>query len=140
MENIDFKINKGTLLESLDIEFLILSKEKVSARMPISNKTKQIFGVLHGGASAALLETVASVGSCLNIKMDSQNALGIELNISHLRSMREGFVVATATPIRLGKSIHVWTVTIANEADSAFIVAEGRCSVFIKDKVKESNL
>ena len=126
---------EGTLLEALDISLTVLNKDQVIGRMPISNKTKQIAGVLHGGASAALLETVASIGSCLNINMDTHEALGTELNISHLRAASEGFVLGVATPIRIGRSMHVWNVVIHKEEDANVIVAIGRCSVFVKCKV-----
>jgi 1,4-dihydroxy-2-naphthoyl-CoA hydrolase len=123
---------KNTLLESLEIVLIKLEKNLVSASMPVSGKTKQIAGILHGGASAALLETVASIGSYLNIDTKTHAAVGTELNISHLSSMSEGFVLAEASPIRIGKSIHVWNVVITDHEDRNKIVATGRCSLFIK--------
>jgi 1,4-dihydroxy-2-naphthoyl-CoA hydrolase len=123
---------ENTLLESLEIKLITSEKNLVSASMPVSNKTKQIAGILHGGASAALLETVASIGSYLNINTTTHAAVGTELNISHLKAMKEGFVLANATPIRIGKSIHVWDVKILNMADHSQIVATGRCSLFIR--------
>ena len=125
---------KDTLLENLDINLTLLDKTKVIATMPVSSKTKQIAGILHGGASAALLETVASIGSCLNINMQKQEAFGIELNISHLNAVSDDYVEATATPIRLGRSLHVWNVDIFSKKNPKIKVATGRCSVYVRNK------
>jgi 1,4-dihydroxy-2-naphthoyl-CoA hydrolase len=124
----------NTLLESLDIKLLILEKRLVSASMPVSEKTKQIVGILHGGASAALLETVASIGSYLNIDPTTHDAVGTELNISHLKAMKDGYVLANATPIRIGRTIHVWDVKIVDMDRQDQIVATGRCSLLIRKK------
>lgn len=123
---------KNTLLEALGIDLITLDKNKVIATMPVDHRTKQILGVLHGGASAALLETVASIGSCLNIDMNTHAALGVELNISHLRAVDSGTVTAEACPIRLGKNLHVWEVHIFETGNIDRTIAKGRCSVFIK--------
>jgi 1,4-dihydroxy-2-naphthoyl-CoA hydrolase len=125
---------QGTLLEALDICLVVLEKDRVVGKMPVSSKTKQIAGVLHGGASAALVETVASIASCLNINMETHEALGTELNISHLRAISDGNVIGVATPIRIGRTIHVWNVIISKENAPEVLIATGRCSVFIKKK------
>lgn len=125
---------KNTLIEALGITLELLDKNRVVANMPVDHRTKQIVGVLHGGASAALLETAASIGSCLNIDMKSQNALGTELNISHLRAVADGSVTAVATPTRLGKTLHVWDVSIYVTGNPEMLVSKGRCSVYIKNK------
>lgn len=125
---------KNTLIEALGITLELLDKNKVVASMPVDHRTKQIVGVLHGGASAALLETVASIGSCLNIDMNSQNALGTELNISHLRAVADGSITAVATPARLGKTLHVWDVSIHVTGNPGMLVSKGRCSVYVKNK------
>ena len=128
-----FNIN-NTLLAALGIELTTLDKDKVIGKMPVDDRTKQILGVLHGGASAALIETLASIGSCLNIDMNKEIALGVELNCSHLKSLSDGFVVGEATPIRIGKSLHVWSVKLYKENDPNYKISEGRCSVFVKSK------
>jgi 1,4-dihydroxy-2-naphthoyl-CoA hydrolase len=120
-----------TLADSLGIEFLELTPNKVSAKMPVDERTKQPFGILHGGASAALIETVASIGSVLNINQDTDIAVGTELHCQHLESARSGFVIGTATPIRLGKSIHVWQVDVRQEGSDK-LICRGTCSLFVK--------
>jgi len=125
---------ENTLLDTLGIKLTGLDKNKVVASMPVDGRTHQIAGVLHGGASAALLETVASIGSCLNIDMQKQEAFGIELNISHLKSIADGSVIAEAIPERLGRTLHVWQVKIFDSSDTKKIIAAGRCTVFVRSK------
>ncbi len=120
-----------TLMKSLGIEFINLDKNELVAKMPVNEKTFQIEGILHGGASAALIETLASVGSYLHIDPKKQIAVGTELNISHLSSAREDWVTGTAKPIRIGKNIHVWNVEVHQESK---LISTGRCSLFIKER------
>ncbi|HMO17822.1 MAG TPA: hotdog fold thioesterase [Oligoflexia bacterium] len=134
------KIHKydDTLVNALGIEFISLDPAKLSARMPVDHRTRQPFGLLHGGATAALIETLASVGSNLNVRGDEAMAVGTELNVSHVGSARDGYVVGVALPIRLGKSIHVWEVEVRKEKEVAdsdeipLLISVGRCSLFIK--------
>jgi uncharacterized protein (TIGR00369 family) len=87
-------------------------------------------GVLHGGASAVLAESAASIGTWLNCDPEREYAVGVELNISHLRGRRDGTVTATAVPVRKGRSLHVWAVEIASEDGE--LVAVARCTVAIR--------
>src|SRR5688572_20008416 len=109
------KFGKG-MVEAIGIEFVELNPEKVVATMPVDARTRQPFGLLHGGASAALAETVASVGATLNLDRQKQMAVGIELNANHLRGKRDGVVTATATPLHRGRKTHVWDIRIEDEA------------------------
>jgi uncharacterized protein (TIGR00369 family) len=116
----------------LGIEFRELSPERVIATMPVDSRTKQPFGILHGGASAALAETAASIAAWLNIDKEKQAAVGVELNANHLRSMSDGTVTATATPLHRGRRIHVWDIRIEDEEGR--LVCASRCTLAIVDQ------
>jgi 1,4-dihydroxy-2-naphthoyl-CoA hydrolase len=131
MHNLESLKTKSGLLHSLGIEFLTLSKEELTARMPVDKKTHQIEGILHGGATAALIETLASVGSYLTIDPETQVAVGTELNVSHLAPASSDWVTGTARPIRVGKNIHVWNVEIHQ---GERLISIGRCSLFIRPR------
>jgi uncharacterized protein (TIGR00369 family) len=117
------------LAGTLGIRFVELTPERVVATMPVEPRTHQPFGLLHGGASVALAETVASVGAWLNIDRDRQEAVGLEINANHLRGKRDGIVTATATPLHRGRSTHVWDVRIADEHGRPVCVS--RCTVAV---------
>ena len=121
---------QNTLLGALGIEMLEMSEEKVVARMPVDNRTHQPYGILHGGASAALAETVASVGSFLIAQKSNSIAVGVDLSITHLKSKRHGWVTGLATPRKIGKNIHVWDISILDEQKEQIAVA--RLTTMIK--------
>ena len=121
---------QNTLLGALGIEMLEMSEEKVVARMPVDNRTHQPYGILHGGASAALAETVASVGSFLIAQRSNSIAVGLDLSITHLKSKRHGWVTGLATPRKIGKNIHVWDISIVDEQLEQIAVA--RLTTMIK--------
>ena len=121
---------QNTLLGALGIEMLEMSEEKVVARMPVDNRTHQPYGILHGGASAALAETVASVGSFLIAQKSNSIAVGVDLSITHLKSKRHGWVTGLATPRKIGKNIHVWDISILDEQQEQIAVA--RLTTMIK--------
>src|SRR5690348_13542987 len=100
------------LADALGIEVIELTPTRVVAAMPVDDRTRQPFGILHGGASVALAETVASLGAVMNTDLDHFTAVGIEINANHLRAKREGTVRATALPIHRGRSTQVWEVRI----------------------------
>src|SRR5687768_4800918 len=97
VEVAEWRLHRG-MADVLGIEFKSLAPDKVIATMPVDDRTRQPFGLLHGGASAALAETVASIGAFLNIDGEKQAAVGVELNVNHIRGKTEGIVTATATP------------------------------------------
>src|SRR5690242_20002579 len=103
------------LADALGIELLELTAQRVVASMPVDQRTRQPFGILHGGASVALAETVASLGATANVDREEFIAVGLEINANHLRAKPEGTVTATATPIHLGRTTHVWDVRIVDE-------------------------
>lgn len=124
--------NSNTLASHLGIEFLEVNRDKLVARMPVDDRTKQPYGLLHGGASGVLVETLASVGAMLNVDASKDSAVGVELHCRHLSSARDGWVVGTATPEKLGKNIHFWKVQIVKEEEPSKIICEGSCTVFVK--------
>jgi 1,4-dihydroxy-2-naphthoyl-CoA hydrolase len=125
-------MRKGTALEALDITVVEASVDRVVATMPIGPNHRQIVGYLHGGISVVLAETVASLGSALHIDPDRQLAFGLEINANHLRPKREGVVTATATPLHLGRTTHVWDVKIVDEQEKMICIS--RCTVAVVDK------
>ncbi len=106
---------QNTLMETLEIEFVEATKDKVVARMPVTPKVHQPDGVLHGGASVALAETVGSYASYLNIEPEQQMVRGLEISANHVRGKKEGYVTATATPLHKGRTTHLWQIRIVDE-------------------------
>jgi 1,4-dihydroxy-2-naphthoyl-CoA hydrolase len=125
------RLHRGMAV-AIGIEFVELTKDKVIATMPVDDRTKQPFGLLHGGASAALAETLASTGAFLNIDGETQAAVGVELNINHLRAKTDGVVTGTATPLHRGRRTHVWDIRIEDE--QARLVAVSRLTLAIVDR------
>jgi len=117
------------LAAHIGIEIVELTPERVVATMPVDARTRQPYGLLHGGASVALAETVASIASIINIDRQQFRAVGLEINANHIRAKTEGIVRATATPIHIGRSTHVWNVQIVDEEER--LVCISRCTVAI---------
>ena len=110
---------KGTMVSALGIEITDLGDEYISGKMPVDERTKQPFGLLHGGASAAFAETLGSLGAGNQVDLEQYSVVGIELNSSHLKAVKSGWVYGRATPIRIGRTIQVWDINITNEKDEA---------------------
>ncbi len=117
------------LATALGIDVVELTAERVVATMPVDDRTRQPFGILHGGASVALAETVASLAASMNVDLETSLAVGIEINANHLRSKREGVVTGTALPIHLGRSTQVWEVKIVDEQSRPICVS--RCTLAV---------
>lgn len=115
-----------TILEVLGIEFVEETPERVVATMPVDSRHHQPFGILHGGASVVLAETVASVGAHLNAG-PGRTAVGMEINANHIRPIRSGLLRALATPAHVGRSSSVWEVRITDEQDR--LVCISRCTL-----------
>lgn len=116
----------STILDVLGIELKEQSKERVVATMPVDSRHHQPFGILHGGASVVLAETVASVGAALNALPD-RTAVGMEINANHIRPKRSGMLRAEATPAHIGRSSSVWEVRITDEAGK--LICLSRCTL-----------
>ncbi|MFD2680650.1 PaaI family thioesterase [Bacillus seohaeanensis] len=123
---------QNTLIRALGIEFTILGKGKVVATMPVNENTKQPFGYLHGGASVALAETVASVGAGGLIDLEKEICFGLEINANHIKAKKEGVVTATATVLHQGKSTQVWDIKITDEENQ--LISVSRCTMSVVPK------
>ena len=123
---------KGSMIEALDIKTLLLTPDKVICTMPVNERTKQPFGYLHGGASVALAETVASIGAWASIDQEREVAMGMEINANHLRSVSQGIVTATGIPLHKGRRSAVWEIKITDEQERLICIS--RCTVAISPK------
>ena len=121
---------QNTIIEALGIETIHLSAEKVVCTMPVDGRTKQPFGMLHGGANLVLAETAASIGTYIQIDQEREAAVGMEINANHLRGVSEGKVTAVATPLHKGKSSMVWDIKITDEQGRLSCIS--RCTMAIK--------
>lgn len=121
-----------TLAAHLGIVFTALGDDYLEATMPVDNRTHQPYGLLHGGASAALAETLGSVGSALVVDHSAFYTLGIEINANHIKAARNGLVTGRATPVHLGKTLHVWNIHIHDAAQQLICVS--RLTVIIKKR------
>jgi 1,4-dihydroxy-2-naphthoyl-CoA hydrolase len=112
IENLEREDHMGFFL---GIKFTRVGDDEIEARMPVDNRTKQPYGILHGGASVVLAETIGSFASHYVIDNSKYQAVGMEVNANHLRPVRDGFVTAVCKPIHLGKSSHVWDIRISDD-------------------------
>ena len=132
LELINSKSN-NTLVATLGIECIEIGENFIVLKMPVDRRTHQPMGILHGGASAALIETVGSMGSTLLIDLEKEVPVGLEINCNHVRSVNSGFVLATGTLVHCGRRTHVWQVDI-HEEESKKLVCTGRLTVMIIEK------
>lgn len=126
-------MNRNTLMETLDIRCIELGDDYLVASMPVNKTTHQPLGLLHGGASAALIESVGSVGSCLLLDLEKEVPVGLDINANHLRGISEGMVVAKGRVVHAGRRTHVWQVDITEEATGK-LVCTGRLTVMVVPK------
>ena len=117
------------LMDALGIEIVALAPQRVVATMPVDARTHQPFGLLHGGASVALAETVASLGASLHVDRARSMAVGLEINANHVRAVRAGTVTGVGTPLHLGRSTQVWDVRITDEGGR--LVCVSRCTLAV---------
>ena len=117
------QMREQTAVGHLGIEFVEVGEDYIAATMPVDERTRQPMGLLHGGASVLLAETLGSVASTLCIDFPRQQCVGLEINASHLRAVREGQVRGVARPMRLGRRVHVWDIRIADEQERLVCVA-----------------
>lgn len=125
-------MNKNTLMEKLGIECIELGDDYVVSKMPVDQRTHQPMGLLHGGASAALIESIGSMGSTLLLDITKQHPVGIEINANHVGGIRSGTVIAKGKIIHAGKRTHLWQVDI-HEEGSEKLICTGRLTVMIVD-------
>ncbi|MBC9914617.1 hotdog fold thioesterase [Chitinophaga varians] len=123
---------KSTMNEHLGMEFTEVGDNYLRIRMPVDHRTVQTYGILHGGASVALAETVGSIASTLVIDPAIEICVGMEINANHIRSAREGYVHGIATPIHLGRRSHIWEIRITDDEQRLICIC--RHTVAVMDK------
>lgn len=121
--------SRNTAVESLGIEYLAVGEDSVTARMPVDSRTHQPFGLLHGGASVLLAETLGSVAANHCIRDPAKVAVGLEINANHIRSVRSGWVTGIARPLHVGGSTQVWEIRI--EDDRGKLVCTSRITMAV---------
>lgn len=125
------KLNAGNMGEFLGIEFLEVGARHIKAKMPVRAQVHQPFGILHGGASVALAETLGSIAAYHCLDKEKQYAVGLDINANHIKAVRSGFVYGITTPIHVGKKTHVWQIRITDENDD--LVCISRITMMIMD-------
>jgi 1,4-dihydroxy-2-naphthoyl-CoA hydrolase len=123
---------RGTMLEALGIEVVEIGDDYIRARMPVDARTRQPGGVLHGGASVALAETLASWAATMASDPARQYCVGLEINANHVRAAAEGFVTGTARPLHLGRTTQIWEIRVENAAGK--LVCVSRCTMAVLDR------
>jgi len=119
-------LNKGahnTIMEVLDIKITNLTEDYIEATMPVDKRTHQVYGVMHGGASVVLAETLGSMGAMLTVDTDKFQCFGLDINANHIKAVRTGRVTGRATPIHTGRSTQVWSIEIKNEAEELICIS-----------------
>lgn len=116
-------LGEGTMGEYIGIEWVALGDNFLEAKMPVDHRTRQPYGLLHGGASCVLAETLGSVASALVVDHTKFYCVGLEINANHIRSARDGFVTGTCTPLHTGNSTHVWDIKIYDEKEKLVCVS-----------------
>jgi 1,4-dihydroxy-2-naphthoyl-CoA hydrolase len=125
-------LSEGTMMKQLGIVFTEIGADYLCGSMPVDHRTKQPAGLLHGGASAALAETLGSMGSMSIVNLETQAIVGIEINANHIRSVREGFVHGKASLIMRSRKLHVWEIKISNDAGN--LICLSRLTIMVLDK------
>jgi len=125
--------NRNTLMAELEIEYTAVGDGYLEASMPVTPRVHQPMGILHGGATAALAESVGSAASAIRIDRERQGVVGTELTINHLRSSRAGRITARAEAIHLGRSTHLWDIQVRDDDDRLIAVARLRMMVLERD-------
>jgi 1,4-dihydroxy-2-naphthoyl-CoA hydrolase len=125
-------LGKNTMVEYTGIELTGIGDNYLKAKMPVDNRTRQPYGLLHGGASAALAETLGSVASSLVIDQSEYDCVGLEINANHIRGVRDGYVYGTVIPLHIGRSTHVWDIKIYDDREK--LVCVSRLTVAIIKK------
>ncbi|MEO8068107.1 MAG: PaaI family thioesterase [Flavobacteriales bacterium] len=127
-------MSSGTLLENLGIRFVPSAPGTFAATMPVEGRTHQPMGLLHGGATAALAESLGSTGSYMLIDMRTQAVVGIEVNANHLKGVKTGNVTATGTLVHKGRTTHVWDIRVTDDRDSLVAVCRITNLIIARDR------
>ena len=131
------EISKNTLMQTLNIEYVDAGEDFLVATMPVNSSVHQPMGLLHGGATVALAESVGSAASMLYINPKHSEVRGIEISANHLKSKREGIVTATARIVHKGRSIHLWEIRIVDENDNLISLCKLTNMILSKRKLED---
>ncbi len=138
IENLDW-MNANTLSDSLSIRIIEIGDDYIKGTMPVDGRTKQPFGLLHGGASVALAETLGSVGSWLIVNPDLFIGVGIEINANHIKAVTSGFVTGVCKPIHVRGKNHIWEIKIYNDVNELICISRFTCTIVSKEKMMQIN-
>lgn len=125
--------SKNSMVEHLGIIYTDVGPESITAKMPVDHRTHQPLGLLHGGASVALAETLGSVAATFSVDHEKFSCVGIEINANHVKSVTEGWVIGIATPLHSGKSTQIWQITINNESGELVCISRLTLAVIKKN-------
>lgn len=117
------ELSRGTIHDSLGIEITEIGEDFVRGRMPVDQRTRQPYGLLHGGASVVLAESLGSIGAGLVVAGSGARVVGLDINANHLRAVRDGWVTGTARPLHIGRSTQVWEIRLENDAGELSCIA-----------------
>jgi len=123
-------LNRNTMMEVLGIECIEIADDYIKSRMPVAPATKQPMGLLHGGASAAMIESIGSMGSALILDLTKEAPVGLEINANHVSSATDGHVVATGKVVHAGRRTHLWQVDIHHE-ETGKLICTGRLTIMV---------
>lgn len=126
------QLSSNTLVAHLGIEITAIGEDFIEAKMPVDHRTHQPLGMLHGGASVALAETMGSIAATCCVDTKTQYCVGLEINANHIKSVREGFVYGITKPIHIGKKTHVWEIRITD--DKKQLICISRITMAVIDK------
>ena len=124
---------EGNILLALGIEYVEIGPDFLKMKMPVDKRTHQVHGILHGGATCVLAETVGSLASLMVVDLDHRYAVGSVITANHLRPVKDGFVTATARPVHLGRSKHVWDIMVNDDAGRLIAKCDLTCAVTDKN-------
>lgn len=126
---------KNTLSDHLGIEFLTIGDNSIRAKMPVDDRTKQPMGLLHGGASVVLAETLGSIAALHCVDIETQTIVGLEINANHIKSAKSGWVYGEVKPIHIGRTTHIWQIEIKNEEDKLMCISRITIAVLQKNQM-----
>lgn len=132
------RLSRNTMSEHLGINFTAIGEDFIEATMPVDHRTHQPYGLLHGGASVALAETLGSVAAACCIDADHQFCVGLDINANHIRSVRSGLVTGVTRPVHIGKTTQVWEIRIHDEKQQLICISRITMAVLNKKEISHS--
>ncbi|MGF1638584.1 MAG: hotdog fold thioesterase [Cyclobacteriaceae bacterium] len=127
-------MNRNTIMEQIGIEFIELGADYIVGKMPVDHRTHQPLGMLHGGASVVLAETLGSIAANISINKETHYCVGLEVNANHIRSVRSGYVYATTKAVHLGKTTQIWQTEVNNEQGQLVCISRITMAVLERKK------